>query len=96
MSVQGSRVHRSQVYLVAQLPPRYKSSLGPCFSNLGMVRNVSTSHTVTHLNPSKSDHLPLLLSVGLSMPRKSHRKHHFRFEEAWSKHADCVSVVKEG
>ncbi|XP_024156142.1 uncharacterized protein LOC112164137 [Rosa chinensis] len=51
---------------------------------------------VTHLKPSKSDHLPILVEVRSTIPRKRRRKRRFRFEEHWLHEAECANVVKDG
>lgn len=51
---------------------------------------------VLHLNPSMSDHLPILLQVREHRPKKRRRKKRFRFEEFWLHDEDCKKMVELG
>lgn len=48
---------------------------------------------VSHLNPSKSDHLPLHLTMDVGMSWRRRRNRFFHFEEAWARHHDYLNVV---
>lgn len=48
---------------------------------------------VCHLNPSKSDHFPIMVEIRNSVgnvPRKCRR---FRFEEMWLHEASCEEII---
>ncbi|KAK9901868.1 hypothetical protein M0R45_001892 [Rubus argutus] len=49
---------------------------------------------VTHLPPSRSDHIPLLLGVYASNPPACSFHHRFRFESFWIQDDGCGSVVQ--
>ncbi|KAL6185364.1 hypothetical protein ACLB2K_041498 [Fragaria x ananassa] len=53
---------------------------------------------VTHLLPSESDHLPILIQIRRSSGRrkKRKRKKKFRFEEFWLREKDVKDVVEAG
>ncbi|KAL6191285.1 hypothetical protein ACLB2K_037676 [Fragaria x ananassa] len=53
---------------------------------------------VTHLLPSESDHLPILIQIRKSSGRrkKRKRKKKFRFEEFWLREKDVKDVVEAG
>ncbi|XP_004309357.1 PREDICTED: uncharacterized protein LOC101301924, partial [Fragaria vesca subsp. vesca] len=53
---------------------------------------------VTHLLPSESDHLPILIHIRRSSGRrkKRKRKNKFRFEEFWLREKDVKDVVEAG
>lgn len=51
---------------------------------------------VTHLPPSRSDHIPLLLGVYASNPPVCSFHHRFRFESFWIQDDGCGSVVQRG
>ncbi|BFG30632.1 hypothetical protein CerSpe_169060 [Prunus speciosa] len=57
-------------------------------------QNLFPKSTVQHLAPSKSDHLPVLVSLNKQdLPRGP--KPLFRFESSWVKHEDCDGVVRK-
>ena len=50
---------------------------------------------VTHLDPLKSDHVPILIGLdGTPNLRRSNRRA-FRFEKFWVDHEDCESIIQE-
>lgn len=49
---------------------------------------------VTHLDPSKSDHSPIIPSTGGSLPNCRKFCYRFRFEELWANHEDCEAVIR--
>lgn len=48
-----------------------------------------------HLEPSRSDHLPILLSLRRSPCRTTRPSAFFRFESMWTQHEDCESVIAD-
>ncbi|KAL6219594.1 hypothetical protein ACLB2K_007353 [Fragaria x ananassa] len=48
---------------------------------------------VLHLNPSESDHLPILLEVRTVQSRNKKRGRGFRFDERWPQDAECRDVI---
>lgn len=58
-------------------------------------KNLFGNARVTHLDPSTSDHVPIIISLDEgSTPRKKCR-HGFLFEEYWANHDNCESVIRE-
>ncbi|VVA39579.1 PREDICTED: reverse mRNAase [Prunus dulcis] len=57
------------------------------------LQNLSRSSKVQHLAPSKSDHLPVLVSLATKQDTPRGHKPPFRFESSWVKHEDCDGVV---
>ncbi|XP_061998863.1 uncharacterized protein LOC133716149 [Rosa rugosa] len=51
---------------------------------------------VSHLLPSTSDHLPILLPVREKKKRRKKRRKRFKFEEFWLQDEKCREVVKKG
>lgn len=49
-----------------------------------------------NLKPSRSDHLPILMEVRESRPKKKKKKKRFRFEDCWILNEECREVVERG
>lgn len=49
---------------------------------------------VTHLDPSKLDHSPIILSTDGSLPNHRKCRYGFRFEEFWANHEDCEAIIR--
>ncbi|XP_062005718.1 uncharacterized protein LOC133722875 [Rosa rugosa] len=50
---------------------------------------------VQHLPPSKSDHIPILLSISSVPIRRKKRYHRFKFESLWLHHEGCHEIVHQ-
>lgn len=49
---------------------------------------------VRHLNPSKSNHIPIHLEVQSCPISSSRRRSMFRFEDLWTNHDECKMVIQ--
>lgn len=58
-------------------------------------RNLFPNCSFIHLNPCKSDHIPILLNYNGRDSRKGHGKAYFIFEEWWTYHDSCKEVIAE-
>lgn len=50
---------------------------------------------VVNLNPSKSDHFPILIEVRTPLPKKKRRRRRFRFKECWIQEEECKKLIEE-
>lgn len=46
-----------------------------------------------NLNPTKSDHLPILIEIKEARPKKKKKKKKFRFEEFWLRDEECRKII---
>lgn len=50
---------------------------------------------VLHLNPTKSDHLPIKITMSKSILSNAKRRKLFCFEEMWVQHENCMETIRE-
>ncbi|CAB4268750.1 unnamed protein product [Prunus armeniaca] len=50
---------------------------------------------VLHLNPTKSDHLPIRITISKRMLSNTRHRNLFRFEEMWVQHENCMETIRE-
>ncbi|KAM1087748.1 hypothetical protein ACFX15_012825 [Malus domestica] len=53
------------------------------------------NYYVIHLDPSKFDHTPIILSNQRLPSLGNRRHHHLRFKELWTGHEECLGIMKE-
>ncbi|KAM1037577.1 hypothetical protein EV2_033289 [Malus domestica] len=50
---------------------------------------------VSYLDPSKSDHVPLLIELERIPNQGRRRPRLFRFENFWAEHEECESIIRD-
>ncbi|CAL8169219.1 unnamed protein product [Prunus armeniaca] len=69
-----------------------KERLDRALANL-MWQGLFPASRVVHLEPSRSDHLPILIYLNQHKNKDGAPSPWFRFEHMWTSHADCESVI---
>ncbi|XP_062015943.1 uncharacterized protein LOC133732417 [Rosa rugosa] len=59
-------------------------------------RNWFPHNRVITLDPSESDHSPLLIEIQAGKQRKHRSRRLFRFEEIWHENSECNEIIKQG
>ncbi|XP_068344070.1 uncharacterized protein [Pyrus communis] len=57
-------------------------------------RDLFSNAKVSHLDPTKSDHVPILLEIDGPQNHVRHRGKAFRFENLWVNHEECEGIMR--